>query len=52
MTTTPNNNSNVKGIGVNPNKPASGEYGNNSVTNATAKVAIKRYFPGLLLKNG
>ena len=48
----PNINSNGIGRGINPNNPANGVYGMINVTIATEIVAIKRYFPGLLLKKG
>ena len=40
------------GIAVNPRRPASGVNGIISAAIATHVVAMARYFPGVLLKNG
>jgi hypothetical protein len=40
------------GSGLNPKIPASGVKGKINVTTTIERVAIKRCFPGLLLKKG
>ena len=43
---------NDTGSGLNPNIPASGVKGRITVTATIDSVAIRRYFPGRLLKKG
>ena len=52
MTITPKITKNIAGMWLKPNIPANGVKGKINVMQTTPNVAINKYLPGALLKNG